>query len=55
MRALITGASPGIGGATCRRLVDIANLKGEKIKLAACEITETDAVKNRGLKSKRYP
>ena len=45
MRALITGASPGIGGATCRRLVDIANIKGEKIKLAACEITETDAVK----------
>ena len=45
MRALITGASPGIGGATCRRLVEIANLKGEKIKLAACEITETDAVK----------
>ena len=45
MRALITGASPGIGGAACRRLVEIANLKGEKIKLAACEITETDAVK----------
>ena len=44
VRALITGASPGIGGATCRRLVDMANLKGEEIKLAACEITETNAV-----------
>jgi NAD(P)-dependent dehydrogenase (short-subunit alcohol dehydrogenase family) len=44
MRALVTGASPGIGGATCRRLVEMANAKGQKARIAACEIRETDAV-----------
>ena len=44
MRVLVTGASPGIGGATCRRLAELALLRGEHFKLAACEITETDTI-----------
>ncbi len=45
MRALVTGASPGIGGATCRKLTEMANARGERAKIAACEIRETDAIK----------
>jgi NAD(P)-dependent dehydrogenase (short-subunit alcohol dehydrogenase family) len=44
MRALVTGASPGIGGATCRRLVEMAIAKGQTAQIAACEIRKTDAV-----------
>ena len=39
MRALVTGASPGIGGATCRRLVERGRSRGEPVRIAACEIT----------------
>ena len=45
MRALVTGASPGIGGASCRVLTKMALDRGEKPKIAACEIRETDEVK----------
>ena len=45
MRALITGTSPGIGGATCRKLVATARQKGEEVKIAACEVSETGDVK----------
>ncbi len=44
MRALITGASPGIGGATCLKLARAALARGQKPKIAACEVRETDAV-----------
>ena len=46
MRALVTGASPGIGGATCRRLVEMANAKGQKARIAACEIRATSATRS---------
>jgi glucose 1-dehydrogenase len=42
MRALITGASPGIGGATCRKLTEAALARGQKPCIAACEVRETD-------------
>ncbi len=44
MHALVTGASPGIGGATCRRLVELARLRGTTARIAACEIRKTDDV-----------
>ena len=44
MRALVTGASPGIGGATCRVLTKMALDRGEKPRIAACEIRETEEV-----------
>jgi NAD(P)-dependent dehydrogenase (short-subunit alcohol dehydrogenase family) len=44
MRALVTGASPGIGGATCRRLVEMAIAKGQTAQIATCEIRKTEAV-----------
>ena len=45
MRALVTGASPGIGGTSCRVLTKMALDRGEKPKIAACEIRETDEIK----------
>jgi glucose 1-dehydrogenase len=42
MRVLITGASPGIGGATCRKLAEAALARGQKPSIAACEVRETD-------------
>ncbi|MBM86053.1 MAG: short-chain dehydrogenase [Rhodospirillaceae bacterium] len=45
MRALVTGASPGIGGVTCRRLLELAKARGERVEIAACEIRETEEVK----------
>ena len=42
MRALVTGASPGIGGATCRKLATVALARGETPRIAACEVRETD-------------
>ena len=45
MRALVTGASPGIGGATCLKLARDALARGQKPRIAACEVRETDAVK----------
>jgi glucose 1-dehydrogenase len=44
MKALITGASPGIGGAACLKLARDALARGQKPKIAACEVRETDAV-----------
>ena len=41
MRALITGASPGIGGAACRKLAKAALARGQKPYIAACEVRET--------------
>jgi len=43
MRALVTGTSPGIGGATCRKLVRQARAAGQAVQIAACEIRETAA------------
>ena len=34
MRAIVTGASPGIGGSTIRKLAQIANQKNEKLQIA---------------------
>ncbi len=45
MRALVTGASPGIGGATCRRIAEMAAARGETARIAACEIRETGEVR----------
>lgn len=42
MRVLVTGTSPGIGGATCRRLARQASAAGEVMQIAACEIRETE-------------
>ncbi|HKK31419.1 MAG TPA: SDR family NAD(P)-dependent oxidoreductase [Alphaproteobacteria bacterium] len=42
MRALITGASPGIGGATCRKLTEVALARGETPRIAACEVRDTE-------------
>ncbi len=42
MRALVTGASPGIGGATCRKLAEAALARGQKPCIAACEVRETN-------------
>lgn len=36
MRALVTGASPGIGGATCLGLAKAARARGEAARLAVC-------------------
>ena len=44
MRALVTGASPGIGGVSCRVLTEMALARGESPKIAACEIRETPEV-----------
>jgi glucose 1-dehydrogenase len=41
MRVLVTGTSPGIGGATCRRLARQAKAAGSAIQIAACEIRDT--------------
>ena len=41
MRVLVTGTSPGIGGATCRKLTQTAKAAGTPIRIAACEIRET--------------
>ena len=43
MRALVTGASPGIGGASCVTLAKSSLARGETPMIAACEIAETDA------------
>lgn len=40
----MTGVSPGIGGATCRRLAELAKTRGVKACIAACEIRETEEV-----------
>ncbi|MCA8927959.1 MAG: SDR family oxidoreductase [Alphaproteobacteria bacterium] len=45
MRALVTGASPGIGGATCLKLARDSLARGQKPRIAACEVRETDDVK----------
>ena len=42
MRALITGASPGIGGVACLTLAKAALARGQKPMIAACEVRETD-------------
>lgn len=41
MRALVTGASPGIGGAACLKLAREAVARREEAKIAACEIRRT--------------
>jgi glucose 1-dehydrogenase len=41
MRALVTGSSPGIGGATCRRLARQVRAAGGSLSIAACEIRDT--------------
>ena len=46
MRVIVTGASPGIGGSTIRKLAEKAYQKGEKLQIAACEITLTDDLKS---------
>ncbi|MGZ0188333.1 MAG: SDR family NAD(P)-dependent oxidoreductase [Alphaproteobacteria bacterium] len=49
MQVLVTGASPGIGGACCRRLAADAKRDGKKIQIAACEFRPTpeiDALKS---------
>ena len=53
MRVLVTGASPGIGGATCRKLANTAKQKGEKLQIAACEISLTDDLKALGIEVER--
>lgn len=48
MRVLVTGASPGIGGATCLRLAEDAKRSGQKLQIAAAELRQTaenDAIK----------
>lgn len=48
MKVLVTGASPGIGGATCLRLARDAQKAGDAIQIAAAEIRQTpenDALK----------
>jgi NAD(P)-dependent dehydrogenase (short-subunit alcohol dehydrogenase family) len=44
MRALVTGASPGIGGATCLRFARDAAARGARAKLAACEVRPSRAL-----------
>lgn len=44
MRALVTGASPGIGGASCIKLARDAASRGDKLQVAACEIRETQSL-----------
>ncbi|MBH68127.1 MAG: short-chain dehydrogenase [Rhodospirillaceae bacterium] len=44
MRVIVTGVSPGIGGATCRKLTQMAKLSGGKARIAACEIIETESI-----------
>ena len=44
MRVLVTGASPGIGGATCRMLAERALERGETACIAACEVRHTPEV-----------
>jgi glucose 1-dehydrogenase len=41
MRALVTGASPGIGGATCLKLAHDAIARREPARIAACEVRPT--------------
>ena len=44
MRVLVTGASPGIGGVTCRLLARRALERGETPCIAACEVRSTPEV-----------
>ncbi len=44
MRILVTGASPGIGGTTCRMLTERVLARGEVPCIAACEIRRTPEV-----------
>ena len=44
MQVLVTGASPGIGGACCRRLARDARRDGRKIQIAATELRPTPAI-----------
>jgi glucose 1-dehydrogenase len=44
MRVLVTGASPGIGGATCLRLAHDAAARGEKLRIAASELRQTPSL-----------
>jgi len=44
MRAIVTGASPGIGGATCLKLARDAAARGATAKIAACEIRGSRAL-----------
>ena len=41
MRVLVTGASPGIGGVTCKTLAKAAIARGNSVQIAACEVRET--------------
>lgn len=41
MRVLVTGCSPGIGGASCLVLAERAQAAGESVQIAACEIGPT--------------
>lgn len=41
MQVLVTGASPGIGGATCLRLARDAQKDGRRIQIAASELRKT--------------
>ena len=50
MRVLVTGASPGIGGATCLRLAEDAKKSGNKLQIAATELRptpENDAIREK--------
>ncbi len=44
MQVLVTGASPGIGGACCRRLAADARQDGRKIQIATAEVRRTQAI-----------
>ena len=44
MRTLVTGSSPGIGGAICLKLTKDAVARGETPHIAACELRETEAL-----------
>jgi len=41
MKALITGASPGIGGATARKLAEVCKRDGVKLQIALHELRDT--------------
>ena len=46
MRAIVTGASPGIGGSTIRKLAQIANQKNEKLQDNLMESVKSVSIKD---------